>query len=195
MPTVNKIAITGHTSGLGLALTKYCDNKNIKWVGFSRTNGENIGDKKFYERLPKAIEDCDVFINNAPGNHFQIVLLYEVWKLWQQLDKHIICISSTSQEYIHKNQVYPYDAYKQGLDYACAQLQYISGSKCKVTNIKPGWIDTPMVVDYHNRHPYLVKPDHLMDPDYVAEVVMWTLEQPEHIESLTITARRNANSK
>ena len=81
------------------------------------------------------------------------------------------------------------------MDYGCAQLQYIDGSKCKVTNIKPGWIDTPMVVDYHKQHPYLGKPDHLMDPDYVAEVVMWTLEQPEHIESLTITARRNANSK
>ena len=28
-----KIAITGHTSGIGLALTKQCNN----WIGFSRS--------------------------------------------------------------------------------------------------------------------------------------------------------------
>jgi NADP-dependent 3-hydroxy acid dehydrogenase YdfG len=190
-----KIAITGHTSGLGKALAEYCDNKGIEWVGFSRSNGKDISNKEFYKRLPIAIADCDVFINNAYMQHNQIALLYDVWELWQQLDKHIICISSTSQEYLHKNQVYSYDAYKQGLDYGCAQLQYINGSRCKVTNIKPGWIDTPMVTNYHERHPYLPKPDHMMDPNYVAKVIMWTLDQPEHIESLTITAGRNADCK
>ena len=183
----SKIAITGHTSGLGKALAEYCDNKGIEWVGFSRSNGNDINDKDFHRRLPKAIEDCDVFINNADMQHNQIALLYKVWESWQQLDKQIVCISSTSQEYLHKDKAYPYDAYKQGLDYACAQLQYILGSRCKVTNIKPGWIDTPLAADYDIPHK--------MAPSYVAEVVMWTIQQPEHIESLTVSERRNANSK
>ena len=194
MLTVNKIAITGHTSGLGLALTKYCDNNGIKWVGFSRSTGHNISDRAFQTSLPKAIEDCDVFINNACDfQHNQIALLYEMWNHWQQLNKQIVCISSTSQEYLHKNKVYPYDAYKQGLDYACAQLQYIYEARCKVINIKPGWIDTPSAVEVEKTIDYPVP--HKMDPNYVAEVVMWTLQQPEHIESITVSERRNADSK
>ena len=85
-----KIAITGHTSGIGKALTKLCDHKKIEWSGFSRSNNFDITSKSFQTLLPEVVEDCDVFINNAYDKFTQVDLLYGLWKHWKFLNKQII---------------------------------------------------------------------------------------------------------
>lgn len=134
-----KVGITGHTSGIGLALAEvYPDH-----IGFSRSNGYDLFDKSSRERMLAEIDSCDVFINNAPIGWQQINLLYELWEKWKDTDKIIVNIGSNSGDYV-QNLAKPYSVQKKALQDACLQLQH-SNQPCKVVLIKPGYVDTPRV--------------------------------------------------
>ena len=106
-----KIAITGHTSGIGLALTKQCNN----WIGFSRSNGYDINDPS--PIVEKTLEKkCDVFINNAHDKFAQVDLLYALWKEWKDEEKQIVCISSVSPD-VTKNKMWTYSTEKCALNH------------------------------------------------------------------------------
>lgn len=180
-----KIAITGHTSGIGKAFAELCTHKNIEWSGFSRSNHYDLTTRPFPMRsLLKAIEDCDVFVNNAYASFAQVDVLYALWDEWNSFDKQIICISSISPD-IPKDYVWPYSIHKAALDHACTQLQNIKESKCRVINIKPALVDTPPA---NKAWPELPK----MDVHYMAEVIMWCINQPEYVQLLKIQPRHNA---
>ena len=86
-----KIAITGHSAGIGLALARIYQEQGHEIIGLSRRNGYNI------RSLPKVadqIEPCDVFINNAQIGFTQTELLWEIWRRWNGQDKIIINIST-----------------------------------------------------------------------------------------------------
>lgn len=87
-----KIAITGHSAGIGQALAKKFEQDGHEIIGLSRRNGYNI------RSLPKVvdkIESCDVLVNNAQVGFAQTELLFEVYKRWQGIkDKKIINIST-----------------------------------------------------------------------------------------------------
>jgi len=61
----NKIAITGHTKGIGLALANYYTDLGIEVVGFSRTNGYDISKGVDQERIINESQDCDLFIQQC----------------------------------------------------------------------------------------------------------------------------------
>ena len=87
-----KIAITGHTAGIGQALAQVLTARGHDIVGLSKRNGDNI------RNTPKIVEKivpCDMFINNAQAGYAQTELLYAVWEAWQdQPGKHIWCIGT-----------------------------------------------------------------------------------------------------
>lgn len=86
-----KIAITGHSAGIGQALARIYEAQGHEIVGLSRRNGYNI------RSLPKVadmIEPCDVFINNAQVGFAQTELLWEVWGRWKTQHKTIVNIST-----------------------------------------------------------------------------------------------------
>lgn len=86
-----KIAITGHSAGIGQALAKIYQAQEHEVIGLSRRNGYNI------RSLPKVaamIDPCDVFINNAQVGYAQTELLFEVWRRWQGQQKYIVNIST-----------------------------------------------------------------------------------------------------
>ncbi len=75
-----KIAITGHTAGIGQSFTKILKSRGHEIVGISRRTGENI---RRIEHVAKIIQPCDMLINNAQTAYAQTELLYAVWKQWQ----------------------------------------------------------------------------------------------------------------
>ena len=89
-----KIAITGHTSGIGAATMNLLKSQGHKVLGFSRHNGWDFTDKEtrkeFIEELDDAKFDC--FINNAYPHKFyqsmegffQVELLNKAWLLWEK---------------------------------------------------------------------------------------------------------------
>jgi nucleoside-diphosphate-sugar epimerase len=87
-----KIAITGHSAGIGQALASAYQSRGHTIVGLSRRNGYNI---RSFQKVADQIEDCDMFINNAQAGFAQTELLFEMFRRWEtQCDKVIVNISS-----------------------------------------------------------------------------------------------------
>jgi NADP-dependent 3-hydroxy acid dehydrogenase YdfG len=135
-----KIAITGHTAGIGQALAEVYYGNEI--VGLSKRNGNNI------RNIPKIcdqIEPCDMFINNAQAGYSQTELLFEMTKRWQGTKKHIIIISTMmTQEPTSSLPGLDMDAYrvqKIALEEAVKQIrnQHLG---IKLTTVRPGNIAT-----------------------------------------------------
>ena len=90
-----KIAITGHTAGIGQAFTKILESRGHEIMGISRRTGENI---RRIEHTASLIESCYMFINNAQTQYAQTELLYAVWQRWQGQEKYIWNISTRMTE-------------------------------------------------------------------------------------------------
>jgi len=87
-----KIAITGHTAGIGQALARVLSQRGHEILGLSKRDGHNI---KVIPKIAAKIESCDMFVNNAQAGYAQTELLYAVWESWQgQPNKHIWCIGT-----------------------------------------------------------------------------------------------------
>ena len=75
-----KIAITGHTFGLGKAFFDHYVKKGLVVEGFSRKNGYDLRD---WTKLQKFLDDTsefDLIVSNAKPDFVQTVLLYEMSK-------------------------------------------------------------------------------------------------------------------
>jgi NAD(P)-dependent dehydrogenase (short-subunit alcohol dehydrogenase family) len=86
-----KIAITGHSAGIGQALANIYTAHGHEVVGLSRRNGYNI---RSIPKVAAMIEPCDVFINNAQVGFAQTELLFEMWRRWEGQQKTIVNIST-----------------------------------------------------------------------------------------------------
>ena len=142
-----KIAVTGHTAGIGQALSNILCQRGHEIVGLSKRNGDNI------RNIPKIIEKiiaCDMFINNAQAGYAQTELLYSVWEAWQdQPGKHIWCIGTMmTQSPIDQSipgqsdmAMSQYRNQKIALDDAIAQLRNKKHLPV-ITMIRPGAVST-----------------------------------------------------
>ena len=148
---MEKILITGTSSGLGKFLNKSLKKKYLV-EGISRRNFYDIKNtKKIIEYIET--NKFDYFINNAYQDHYQVILNYEVFKIWKNKKKRIINISSTSDDHMYggmisgKREPYLYGVWKNALSSASKNLSYVSyynRYKCKITNIRLGYINTKM---------------------------------------------------
>jgi nucleoside-diphosphate-sugar epimerase len=142
-----KIAITGHTAGIGQAFTTILSGRGHDIVGLSKRHGDNI------RNMPKIVEKiipCDIFINNAQAGYAQTELLYAVWEKWQDLPgKHIWCIGTMmTQSPIDQSvpeqsdmAMSQYRNQKIALDDAIAQLRNKKHMPV-ITMIRPGAVAT-----------------------------------------------------
>jgi hypothetical protein len=133
-----KIAISGHTAGIGKSFARYFADRGHKIVGASRREGMNI------RSIPKVfghIQDCDMFINNAQVGFAQTELLYKLWTTWANENKMIWLISSmmSSQSDVPYD-MEEYKAQKQALENAFYNLK--GQGRCKLVLIRPGTIAT-----------------------------------------------------
>lgn len=137
-----KIAITGHTAGIGQALANEYSLDGHTIVGLSKREGNNI------RNLPKIadqIELCDMFVNNAQAGYAQTELLFEMAQRWQGTKKHIIIISTMmTQDPVSPLPGLVMDHYriqKIALEEAVRQLRH-RRLGIKITLVRPGNIAT-----------------------------------------------------
>jgi nucleoside-diphosphate-sugar epimerase len=144
--TFKRIAITGHTSGIGKGLYDHFLSKGFSVKGFSLDNGFDISTRENIDRIVELTRDCDLFFNNA-YHHYQQV---EIARLWQQQhwsDNHfIINISSMAAEPLANiPEEFPwleeYGKEKYALNKISWDINH-SGSKCKSIIVMPGIVQT-----------------------------------------------------
>lgn len=135
-----KIAITGHTAGIGQALAEAYYGNEI--VGLSKRDGNNI---RNVPRIADQIESCDMFINNAQAGYAQTELLFEMARRWQGTKKHIVVISTMmTQDPVSGLPGIDMDEYrvqKIALEEAVQQLRY-RRLGVRITLVRPGHIAT-----------------------------------------------------
>jgi hypothetical protein len=77
---MNKVVITGHTSGIGLNFYNYFKQQNYNIVGYNTVTG--------FDNIVNNSIGCDLFINNSYADGFQIDLLEN---LHNKVGKMIVC--------------------------------------------------------------------------------------------------------
>lgn len=141
-----KIAITGHTKGIGKSFFNLLEQRGHDIIGFARSENTNIRRVPF---ISEKINECDLFINNAQESFAQTDLLYAVWSKWTGTTKWIWNISTemTQQptESVGENEnmidLSMYRTQKTALEIAHHQLVAKSGSP-RMLLIRPGAIAT-----------------------------------------------------
>jgi len=157
-----KIAITGHTSGLGRAFYDHF-SKDHEVIGLSRSNGYDI--TKNQDRIIDAVKDCKLFFNNAYSGIFQGTL---ITRLHNRLP--IVTSGSMGADYAHldnqyyrdkrtiekvhkfvaKNRQYPLLLLKMGYLENYADKNYIRYSE--VISAVEFWIQNPRItlIEFNN---------------------------------------------
>ena len=140
-----KIAITGHTAGIGQSFAKYLAQRGHEIIGLSKRDGNNI------RNIPKIVEkiiQCDMWINNAQSGYAQAELLYKIVDAWRHdKSKMIWNISTmmTQQEGVpvvngsSVTELMEYKNQKQALEAAHHALKHLGPCLCL---IRPGAVAT-----------------------------------------------------
>jgi short-subunit dehydrogenase involved in D-alanine esterification of teichoic acids len=137
-----KVAVTGHTSGIGKSLFDHFISKGHDCIGFSRSTGYDISNEDIRQQIVTESHDCDIFINNAYKNfdNSQLHMLEKIYNLWKGQDKLIINMSSRVTEFTNVD--YPlYRSTKLQQDIFCRGKI----SNPQILNLKLGLTDTPRV--------------------------------------------------
>lgn len=190
-----KIAITGHTSGIGKSLLHEFQSRGHEVMGFSRSNGYDIANEKIQERILNEISTVDIFINNAHKRFCQVEIFSRVWKSWRNEPKKIINIGSIITESRTGHDPNPlglgkshYAAEKAGLEMACSWAWNDQESKCDVVLIRPGLVDTPRT---QNVQVGSLK----IDPDSMAKYIVHSvMDYPFAVREIMIGNYRKNNA-
>lgn len=170
-----KVAITGHSRGIGNSLFDVLTEQGHECTGFSRSNGYDITSKA--NLIIQASLDCDVFVNNAYYGVEQITLLTKLWDFWKRdPSKTIVNISSLSKYPGLSGNTTGYSAHKAALSHQAFLLMFKDNSrKCRVINVNPGYVETDMTKQHHGKASMLTAKE-------CADAIAWAINQPQHIE-------------
>ena len=185
-----KVAITGHTSGIGQGLYKYFQERGNEVQGFSQDNGFHLPDAE--SQVLEQIQDCDIFVNNSLPVVSQISLLKQLWPTWANAKKKIIVIGSMITQFDETcdwastisefPQMQEYQKQKLELDRLCKSFQYGYNklpSACSLTVIHPGSVATNIFFG-----PLHTPAELFMSVDQVVSVVDYVLNSPLQFDTV-----------
>jgi hypothetical protein len=136
-----KIALTGHTRGIGKALADTFTAQGYEVIGYSQSNGYDIGEESTRKNILEQTKNFDIFINNAYHPFGQTALLDSVITQWNETDKLIINISS-------KMVYYTLSGFEDYISAKTKQNEIVKSrvftNKPKILNIIVGAVDTDM---------------------------------------------------
>ena len=158
-----KIAITGHTKGIGKALFEYFSQQGHEVVGFSRSNGFDISLEETRNQILETLTSCDIFINNAYVPVAQKDLLISAINLWNDSAKTIVNIDSKST--LMKT-IPPYmeEYVKDKLEQKEIIRERIFKARPHLINFTVGLVDTDMARVFDSKK---IKPEDLAEFIYM----------------------------
>jgi hypothetical protein len=136
-----KVGITGHSKGIGKAINVVLTSNGYDVIGFSRSNGVDIGTEEGRKIVIDSLKDIDIFINNAYHPEGQTELLKIALKEWKGTNKFVINLSS-------KMVFYPGTGFEDYVTAKKVQNEIIKSTMLsahpKVLNLLLGAVDTDM---------------------------------------------------
>lgn len=141
-----KIAITGHTAGIGQAFASYLKNRGHEIVGLSKRDGNNI---RNLPKIAQQILDCDMFINNAQAGFAQTELFLTVAEQWADSKHKMIWNISTAMTQdpvlpevpgLNTKSLIEYRTQKRSLEEATQSMR--EHCRCRIITVRPGNVAT-----------------------------------------------------
>ena len=169
-----KIAITGHTKGIGKACADVFSEHEV--LGFSRSNGFDIQE---IEPILDSSNDCDVFINNAYHYDYQLELFKQRYMSWRDNSEKTIVNIISKAKYLKDNVDY-YES-KRNLDAGVRRYLFNPSRKCRIINVNPGYVLTEGAEQNIKmfKHPHITAKQ-------CADYIKWAIEQPIEIWDLSL---------
>ena len=139
-----KVAITGHSRGIGKAFADWFLSRGHEIVGLSRGNGYNI---QHTDQIIDQVKNCDIFINNAWQDFDQSMLMYRLHEEWfGDQEKLIVAVSSArtikpTEYHNHNAGRNLYKTSKKCLEESCEHL-WNHNPYPRICVFKPGHTDT-----------------------------------------------------
>src|SRR6056300_1102659 len=149
-----KIAVIGHTRGIGKAIADLYKKKKYKVVGMSKSNGFDIIHDQ--EKILEKIEHCDLVVLNAHADRGQLNLLKRIYGLYAFDKMKVAVITSTSgtEEEPDYNQFKIWDKFKyvqyceikkELIEYIEELQQELISKPLSVYDVCPDVVDTDMI--------------------------------------------------
>ena len=180
----NKIAVIGHTKGIGKAIVKLYKKKGYDIVGLSRSNGYDIENNQ--EGIIEKLRDCNLVVVNAYAGRGQYELLKRIYSAFHHHYKKIAVITSTSgtpQGKDQENISADYNEYcwhKEHLIKYVSELQEeLFNKPLSVYDICPDVVDTDMIKGMWQGLPKLKASE-------VAEAVQYCFESSFNVNKLVM---------
>lgn len=164
-----KVAITGHSKGIGQSLYNVFVNNGHIVKGFSRSNGFNISLSESRKDILTKSSDVDVFINNAYHPTGQTLLLRESTTNWKNTDTLIVNISSKCIFYGTDNnnqliQEYLITYKKAKQEQQDIIMSLLGDRQHRILNVLPGMVNAGMSLLFTSNKPKI-------DSDKLSELI------------------------
>jgi hypothetical protein len=180
-----KIAITGHSSGIGQGLDTALSLTEPDWEirGYSKSNGHNIAEDNGDKIIQTLIDyDPDVLFNNAYYPKMQNKICETLYAKWSDKPKVIINTGSISgylSEMLGDDES-DYINDKAGLSKFCitSSFNYPRTNKTRLHNISFGFVDTPLVT---NTTKEVNQANMISTDDAIFMLIDLIDEKPQHI--------------
>ena len=183
-----KIAVIGHTRGIGKAIADLYKKKKYEVVGMSKSNGFDIIHDQ--EKIVEKIEHCDLVVLNAHADRGQLNLLKRIYGLYAFDKMKVAVITSTSgtEEDPDYNQFKIWDKFKyvqyceikkELIEYIEELQQELISKPLSVYDVCPDVVDTDMTKGLWEDLPKLTA-------DEVAEAVRHCFESTYNVNKIVI---------
>ena len=179
-----KIAVIGHTKGIGKAIADLYKRKNYEIVGLSRTTGYDLETDQV--KIIEKLRDCELIVLNAYAKFGQYQLLKKINSEFHHHYKKVVVITSTSgtpQGKDEDNYGADYNEYcwhkEHLIEYISDLQEDLFNKPLSVYDVCPDVVDTDMIKGMWGNLPKL-------KADEVADTVRYCFESPFNINKLVL---------
>ena len=180
----NKIAIIGHTRGIGKAIADLYRKKKYTVVGLSSSNGYDLHCSQV--EIMEQLDDCQLIVLNAYVGRGQMNLLKRIYGKFVFEDKKVVVITSTSgtpigadEEMLDPEYVEYCKNKKTLIEYIEQLQQELLNKPLSVYDVCPDVVDTDMTKGLWEDLPKL-------KADEVAEAVRYCFESTFNVNKIVI---------
>ena len=182
-----KIGIIGHTKGIGKAIA---DISKFEVIGLSRSNGYDLSGS--LENILNKLDDCEYIVINAYAGNNQLELLKRIYNKYQNENKKVAVITSTSGTPAGEDDNVSNGLYKEYCQHKKELIEYIEDIQqelikkpLSIFDICPDVVDTEMTDGMWEHWPKL-------EAKSVAEAVWYCFDSQPKFNINKLVLQKNA---